>query len=242
MNKDNEKKNKIRTINLDSDVNNFLEIEVEKQDMNYSSMLNRVLRYTIALNPNIKHELATFAYNKYIELQKRIDDEKGVRKGELSKEQEEYRNLVEIFTSGEGSKALEVENFQNIKMKNNSYLVCPKDWIYLKDVGKESSATNAYVVEFYNSAKFELPHYVFITDKDTLDVAFQKNVLDKIADINEHYKNIRRKYPDPRLDSQSDILPHSDIIKNSPMSGFFKIPVLGSSTEYPMGAMIIEPK
>lgn len=235
---ENYNQNKIRSISFDGEVNNYLEKVVKEEKSNYSSMLNRILRYTIALNQNIKNELATFAFTKYVELQNQIDKETGLRKVELEKERDEYLSLIDIFTSGKESKALNVSNFKRINIKNNSYLICPEEWEYVEGIGEETSSTNAYVIEFYNSKKFKLPHYVFITDHASIDEDFQRKVLDKIADINDDYANIRREHPDPRLDLDS--LPHPDIIKESPMSGFFKIPVLGSSNEYMMGAMIIE--
>lgn len=235
------RKGKLQSINFDEEAYGALSLEVEATDNNYSQTINRLIRYTLALDNAVKSDMAIHAYQKAIECQKEADEETGFTKQELLNRHSQYMNLVNLFTSEKG--LLEYpfyekvyENMQTIPMQE-AQLICPNDWIYLQ-VCNEEEAVNAFVVEFKNSRKFSLPHFVFLTDTEKLDEETEQKILDEAAKVSPEYKKVSDISKKLWLDSSGNLI-NAKTIKEQPVPGFFKIPRAGTTDDFPYGAMVL---
>lgn len=230
------RKGKIQSINFDDETYKILTDEVNEVGGNYSGTINRLIRYALALDKGVKDEMALHAYQKAVELKKEASEESGFRKSTLEKQSEQYMDLMNLFTSGRGIKIPIFENMQRIEMKNG-YLICPDDWIYL-ELCDPAKATEAVVIEFHNGKKFNLPHFVFFTDRQ-MDEYMEKEALGLAAKASKDYKKASLMYQEPRYSSAGRML-NAKEWKEQPVPGFFKIGKLGTGNDYPYGAIVIE--
>ena len=114
-----------------------------------------------------------------------------------------------------------------IKMKD-SLLVVPNTWEQRVPCN-ENLHTHAYVIEFLHGDEYSLPHFFFTTQEAELNDSLKKQYLEYACTKSDAYFKVRQKYPDH--------LP-SDIL--GPKPGFFEIPKLGTTDNYPFGAMVID--
>lgn len=230
------RRGKIQSINFEDETYKILTDEVNKIGGNYSSTLNRLIRHALAIDNSVKEEMAMHAYQKALELKKEASEESGFGKAALQKQSEQYMDLVSLFTSGEGITVPALENMQRIDMKCD-YLICPDTWIQLSGCEPEE-ATSAIVIECRHSKDFNLPHFVFLTDRP-ITRAMKSNMLAEAVEASEEMKQASTRWTDPCFSKDGSLLNEQEY-NEQPIPGFFEIPRFGTTDTYPYGAMVIK--
>lgn len=230
------RKGKIQSINFEDEAYEILTNEVKAVGGNYSSNINRLIYYALALDISVKEEMAIHAYQRALEVKKEANEESGFSKSLLLRQSEQYMDLVSLFTAEKGIVNPEFANMQRIDMKNG-YLVCPDDWIQL-EICNPAKAIDAVVIEFMNGKKFNLPHFVFLVDRP-LNEHMERDALGLAAQVSKEYKKVSLMYQDPRYAKDGRML-NAKEFKEQPVPGFFIIPKIGTTNDYPYGAMVIE--
>ncbi len=230
------RKGKIQSINFGDAAYSVLTDAVQRTGANYSALINLLICDVLGADEEVKQEMATHAYQKALELKAEASQTAGFHKKPLIERSEQYMDLVNLLTLGRGVTVPVNENMQRIDLRDG-YLLCPDDWIWL-EVCDPSVSTDAIVIEFLNAEKHNLPHFVFALDGDLTD-EIQKAALAAAADKSKDYKKLSLMYQDPRFSGDGRML-NAKEYNEQPVPGFFKVERLGTSDNYPYGAMIIE--
>ena len=125
-----------------------------------------------------------------------------------------------------------LKKMKRIEMKNG-YLICPDDWIVL-DICEPLHSTNAVVIEFKNNDRFNIPHFVFFTDRP-LDKEIKKEAIMKAVEFSPSLKQLSVEYPEV-LDVTGKFTAKQ--LKEDPIPGFFIIPEAGETMDKELLAFI----
>lgn len=230
------RKGKIQSINFGDVAYSILSDTVRRTGATYSALINHLVCDVLGADEEIKREMAIHAYQKALELKTEASQTAGFHKKPLIQRSEQYMDLFNLLTLGQDITVPVNESMQRIDLKNG-YLLCPDDWIWL-DICDPAASTGAIVIEFRNAEKHHLPHFVFAIDGDLND-EIEKAALKAAAAKSQEYKKLSMMYQDPRFDGAGRML-NAKEYNEQPVPGFFSVERLGTSDNYPYGAMIVE--
>lgn len=229
------RKGTIKSINFDDNAFEILSSEIDKYRSNYSELVCRLVHTILGADDDVKERLAMLSFQESLKLREEALKEDGFRRGQLLIQGEEFMELSNLFSRDKGVATEAQTNMMRIDMKN-AYLICPNDWIVL-DFNNPEDSNIAYAIEFKNSEKFHLSHFVCFS-KDELDYETMEIALNKAAEIDENFCKVRAMYMDSAFASDGHVL-NAKEIEEQPIPGFFPIAVKGKDKSYPYGAMII---
>lgn len=125
---------------------------------------------------------------------------------------------------------------QKVKLADG-YLLVPEDWIVLNPEHAES-CHHAAVLECKNSAKYGIPHFIYLNNYQ-----YENQYPDEM--VSDFYARCRKTWPRfseiEELNQRASDSSAEDYL-TAPIIGLFNIAVQGdkSSEDYPYGAMIVK--
>ena len=230
------RKGKIQSINFGDAAYSILTDAVQRTGANYSALINLLICDVLGADEDVRREMAEHAYQKALEFKSEASRTAGFYKKPLLEKSEQYMELMNLLTFGQGVSVPINDNMQRIDLKDG-YLLCPEDWIWL-DVCDPAVSSKAIVIEFKNAEKHNLPVFAFALDGELND-EIEKEALAAAAAKSKTYKKLSLMYQDPRYSGDGRML-NAKEYNEQPVPGFFEVARLGTSDNYPYGAMIIE--
>ena len=154
-------------LTIDLNDKNKETLEQLKADLRwpYGNTINTLISTFCQLPDDIKKELLEIIKPKIRELYKEMDIAGDFEFAELSKKCQAYTDIVTFLNDGNHISLESLESEPTMKKYpiKDGYLICPDNWIILNPE-QAKDMKYAGVVECRNSAKYNIPHYVFLTN------------------------------------------------------------------------------
>ena len=132
--------------------------------MKYGPFLNFLIKKVCLMPDSMREFFIDACLRKCDELNEKIELSSDLEKKSYEQEKKSYLEMARIFNAGKEItySGKEDPSMAKYRMKDG-YLIVPKEWIVLNPQF-EGEYRFAGVVECRNSAKYDIPHFVFFTD------------------------------------------------------------------------------
>lgn len=197
----------------------------------------------LRVNPSAAAELYEFCERRADAAQRELYELSGI--GSVSLQEADLNSKAEYFKTlgAHMSRFVPQERragkrlpMKRVDMRAGSYLIVPDDWIIVNE-GDARSCDYAFVLEARNWEKFEVPHFVYLSPKETCP---NSEVVEAVSAVWPRIREIQGMQVELVYDKDGRML-NADEWSNAPTIGVF--PILDASSfswgnEAPFGAMI----
>lgn len=217
--------------------------------LKYGPMINKIIGTFCRMPKPIRKVIEKACLGEYKRLSVELEhtEEEYFRKP-LEQESETYLEILRLINNGVYEIADEKEDENQMKKIKlaDGYLIIPADWIVVNPENAKS-CRYAAVLECRNSAKYGVPHFIYLNNyqygrdfTDSMEHDFYtkcRKAWDKFSEI-EELSNKNQLVPDP--ENKGQYLNAEEHLA-APIIGLFSIEEQGenSTGETPYGAMII---
>lgn len=217
--------------------------------LKYGPMINKIIGTFCRMPRPIKKVIEKACLNEYKRLTAELEhtEEEYFRKP-LEQDRESYMEILKLINNG--IYEIEDEKDDENQMKKiklaDGYLIIPEDWIV---VNPESASDCRYaaVLECRNSAKYGVPHFIYLNNfrygRDFTD-SMEHDFYSKCAKAWDRFSEIKELSDKNQLVADPDNRGHylnADEHLAAPIIGLFSIDEQGDNPtgETPYGAMIV---
>lgn len=237
------------TLDVSGDNKETLDELTSNYMLKYGPMINRIIGTFCRMPKNIKKVIENACLTEY----RRITEQLATTTEEyhrrpLEQERDSYLDILKLINYG--IYEIEEEKKEENKLRKiklyDGYLIIPSDWIVVNEE-KAKNCRYACVLECRNSAKFGVPHFIYLNNTE-----HACNYTDTME--SEFYSLCRKAWPRfdeiRKLSDKNQLVPdpenkgkylNTDEHLSAPIIGLFSIEEQGSRHygEPPYGAVIV---
>lgn len=237
------------SLNVSGDNKKTLDDLTANYMLKYGPMINKIIGTFCRMPDPIKKVIEKACLSEYKRISEELENTPdGFHRQPLEQERESYLEILKLIN--DGIYVIPEEDSEDNAMKKvklaDGYLIIPSNWIVVNPERAES-CRYAAVLECRNSAKYEVPHFIYLNNykygsEYTNDMKEQfyslcRKTWPRFSEIEELNKK-NQPVPDP--DNKGHYL-NAEAYLNAPIIGLFSIDEQGDNLtgEYPYGAMIV---
>ncbi len=237
------------TLDLSGDNKKVLDEITTNYMAKYGPTINKIIGVFCNMPKGIKKVIENVCVEQYKKLETQIaQTEEAFHKKPLEEERDTYLEILRLLNHGQYeiiTENTEEEAMQTIELEDG-YLIIPADWIVVNPE-RAKECRYAAVLECRNSAKFGVPHFIYLnnyrygcdfTDEMESDFLSQcRKAWPKFKEI-EELSNKNQLVPDPNNKGQ---YLNAEAHLAAPIIGLFSIEEQGENPfdKPPYGAMIV---
>lgn len=219
----------------------ILDTLADKLNMKYSPTINRIITAFCVMSPEVKQAFLDFCLSQCTTISNLQTNEGEIGKAYLERQKEQYLEIARLINGGAELKIETKARMKRIKLKNG-YLEIPSDWIILNE-NEGHLYSYAGVIECRNSAKYNIPHFVFLNEHkygcdytEELYHRVHKMCIEAWPNFSEIIKKQVIPIPNPE---QSGSYLNAEEFMSAPTIGYFHLPESTETKEPVCGAKIV---
>lgn len=202
-----------------------------------SAAINYLVTVFADLPTQIRDTLAKACHDAIKEEEALFSGRGSFEKEEATRRMGLYREIILFVTQQQGYTTRE-KIMNKIEIKNG-HAIIPEDWIVVKNINP-LSCEHVGVIEVRNGEKYNAPHIVFFSYKpiNQLSDAERDDIIEKCICHYPKLGKLKAMQIEPVFDKDRNII-NAEQYMAAPAIGLFAIPIYGTMTAFPEGAMIV---
>lgn len=206
----------------------------------YSDFVNTLILTFSCLPKEVKLSMSEMCYSEVKKINEGLDKLSVFEWQKMNGILESY-NRIRVFLKQDNLIEKKENGLKIVDIKDG-YAIFPSDWII---VNEELAKSSRYVgvVEIKNGAKYNMPHFVYFSEKPINRMSQEEDdYIDKMCiRMYPDYAKVLCQYVTPKYNDDGEMINRDEVLAG-PVTGHFEIPEykIDENNNYPYDAMVVK--